>query len=122
MIGIRSIACGTKPCSRSKLRQEPINRGKRGGAFDLWQDDPVEAGADDRDEITVAELGVSGIDSNIEERLARKCQCRDHGAACGTLLGGRDGVLKVKNYRVGIERQSIGHAPGMVARRKQKTA
>jgi hypothetical protein len=32
-----------------QLRQEPINRGKRGGAFDLWQDDPVEAGADDRD-------------------------------------------------------------------------
>ena len=48
------------------MRQEPIGRGKRSGAFDLWQDDPVEAGADNRDEITVAELGVSGIAAATE--------------------------------------------------------
>jgi hypothetical protein len=85
------------------LRQEPIDRGKRGSAFDLWEDDPVEAGADDRDEITVAELGVGGVDPNIEERLARKRQCSDHGTACDTFLGGRDGILEVENDRVGIE-------------------
>jgi hypothetical protein len=65
---------------------------------------------------------VIAIDANIEERLARKRQCCDHGTACDTFLGGRDGVLEVENDRVGIERQSIGDAPGVVARGKQKTA
>jgi len=105
-----------------QLRQEPIDRGERGGAFDFWQDDPVEARADDRDEVAVAELGVCGIDPNVKERLPRQRQRRRYGTARGTLLGGRDCVLQVKDDRVGIERQCIGHAPGMIARRKQKTA
>jgi len=48
--------------------------------------------------------------------------CRGHGTACGRLVGGRDRVFEVQNDRVGIERQRIGYAPGMIAGRKQKTA
>jgi hypothetical protein len=53
----------------------------------------VETGEDDRDEITVAELGVSSIDPNIEERLACNRQCCDHDTACDAFLGDRDGIL-----------------------------
>ena len=88
----------------------------------LWQHDPVDPWADDCNEVAVAELGVGGIDPNIEERLARQRQRRDDCTACGRFLRGRDRVLEVKNDRVGIERQCIGDAPGMIARRKQKTA
>src|SRR6185437_2929710 len=96
-----------------QLRQEPVDRGERSGAFDLWQDDPVEPRADDCNEVAVAELGVGGIDPNIEERLAR--QRPGHGTARGRLLGGRDSVLEVENDRIGIERQCVGDAPGMIA-------
>jgi hypothetical protein len=105
-----------------QLRQQPIDRGERSGIFDLWQDDPVEARAGDRNEVAVAELGVGGIYPNIEERLARQRQRRRYGDACSWLFGGRDRVLEVKNDRVGIERQCIGDAPHMIARGKQKTA
>ena len=86
-----------------QLRQEPIDRGERGRAFDLWQHDPFEPRADDCNEVAVAELGVGGIYPNIEERLARQRQRRGHGAACGRLLGGRDRILEVENDRIGIE-------------------
>jgi hypothetical protein len=62
-----------------QLRQQPIDRGERGSPFDLWQDDPVEARTHDRNQVAVAELGVGGIDPNIEERSPRQCQHRGHG-------------------------------------------
>jgi hypothetical protein len=103
-------------------RPQLDDRGERGRAFDLWQHDPVDPRADDCNEVAVAELGVGGIYPNIEERLARQRQRRGHGIACGWLLRGRDRVFEVENDRIGIERQCICHAPGMIARRKQKTA
>ena len=105
-----------------QLREQPIDRGERGGTFDLWQDDPVEPRADDRDEVAIAELGVGGVDPNIEEGSARPRQCRRHGTACGRLLGSRHRILEVEYDHIGIERQCIGHAPGMIARGKQKAA
>ena len=111
-----------QPLLAFELRQQPVDRGERGGAFDLWQDDAVEPGPDDRDQVAVAELGVDRIDANIEERSARARQRRDDRIARRRLLGGRDRVLEVEDDRVGIERQRLLDAPRMIARRKQKTA
>jgi hypothetical protein len=38
------------------------------------------------------------------------------------LLGGRDRVFEVENYRVGIERQRLLDPPRVIARREQETA
>jgi len=105
-----------------QLRQEPIDRGECGCAFDLWQHDSVEAWASDRNEVAVAELGIGRVDPNIEERLAWPRQCGRYDTACGRLLGGRDRVLEVENDSVGIERQCIGEASRMIARGKHKAA
>jgi len=86
-----------------QLRQKPIDRGESSSAFNLWQDDAIEAGADDRDKVAVAELGFSGIDPNIDERPPRKRERCDDCTACSALLGGCDRILEVQNDRVGIE-------------------
>ena len=50
-----------------ELRQQPVDRGEPGGAFDLRQNDAVEPGPHDREQIAVAELGIDGVDPDIQQ-------------------------------------------------------
>jgi hypothetical protein len=61
-----------------ELRQNPIDGRKPSGGFDLWQDDAVETGPNDRHQVAIAELGVDRIDANIEELPPRARQRRDN--------------------------------------------
>ena len=105
-----------------ELRQQPVDRGEPGGAFDLGQDDPVETGPHDREQIAVAELGIDSIDPDIQETAPLPREGSRDRLAGGRLLGRRDRVLEVKDHRVGVERQRLLDPARMIARREQKTA
>jgi hypothetical protein len=111
-IGTRSI----------ELRQQPIDRREPGCAFHLRQDDAVETKSNDRQQVAIAELGVDGVDANIEKPLAWARHRRDDRIARGPLLGRGHRVFEIEDDRVGIEGQRLLDPPGVVSRRKQKAA
>ena len=105
-----------------ELGEQPVDRGQPGRAFDLRQNDAVEARPHDRHQIAVAEFSVDGIDPDIEQSPPRPLQrCGDRLARC-RLLGGRDRVFEVEDHRIGIKRQRLLDPSRVVARREQETA
>ena len=45
-----------------QLSQQPIDRCEPGRAFDLRENDAVQTGLHDRDQVAIAEFGVDGVD------------------------------------------------------------
>ena len=93
-----------------------------GRALDLGQDDAVEPGVHDGVEIAVAELGVGGVDPDIEEPGARFSVSGHDRLAGRRLLGDGDGVLEVKDHRVGVEGQRLLDPARMIAGGKEERA
>ncbi len=62
----------------------------------LWQDDAVEPGPDDRHEVGIAEIGIGGVDANIEPAATRPPQSRGHRLARRRLLGDSNGVFEIE--------------------------
>ena len=54
-----------------QLSHQPVYRCEPGSAFDLRQNDAIETGPDDRNQIGVAELGIEGVDPDIQQPAAR---------------------------------------------------
>jgi len=104
------------------LRKKPVDRRKPSGGFDLREDDAVETGPNNCDQIAIAELGVDRIDANIEELPPRARQRRDNRIPRRPLLSDGHGILEIEDDRVGIERQCLLDPPGVIPRRKQKAA
>jgi len=105
-----------------ELRQQPVDRGEPGGGFDLWQDDPVNTGKRDREQVAVAELGIDGVDPDIQETAPRTRERSRHRLAGGRFLDDCDRVLQIEDDRVGVERQRLLDPPRVVAGSEQKTA
>src|ERR1700690_4189463 len=73
-------------------------------------------------EIAVAELGVGGVDPNVEEAGARFSIGGGDRLAGRRLLGDGDRVLKVEDHRVGVEGQRLLDPALMVAGGEEETA
>src|SRR5207302_4767494 len=116
MIGTRSIARGTSPCSRSSWARSQSAVASRAGLSTFG-----EPRADDRRQIAVTELGVDRIDADIQPWSPRAHQGRDHRIPRRPLLGGRDRILEIEDHRIGVEGQRLLDPPRVVPRRKQKT-
>jgi hypothetical protein len=82
-----------------ELGNQPGDCAERGGTLGFGQDDPAEPLTDNHCELTVTELGVKGVDPNIEAPAPRPRQRRRHGLARRRLLGGRDRILEVGSPR-----------------------
>jgi hypothetical protein len=104
------------------LGKKPVDRRKPSGGFDLGEDDAVETGLNNCDQIAIAELGVDRIDANIEELSPRAEQRRDNRIPRRPLLGYGHRIFGIEDDRVGIERQRLLDPPCVIPRRKQKAA
>ena len=89
-----------------------------GDAFDFWQHDPVQRITHHGADIAVAEWRVVGVDPHIRGGVAGHVQGGAHQIACGDFFNERDGILQIKDHRVGIQAQRLFDTPRVVAGRK----
>ena len=105
-----------------ELGQQPVDGGEGGGGFDLREDDTVEAGVHDCGQVAVAELGVGGVDADVEERVAGALQGGRDERASGWLFGDCHGVFQIEDHGVGIQRQRLVGAARVVAGGEEERA
>ncbi len=94
---------GDSPRSRSNCASSQSIVASPAALSTFGRIEAVETRLHDRHEVAIAELGIDGVDPDIEQSLSWMSQRIRYHRSGGGFLGDRDSVFEIEDHRVGIE-------------------